>query len=79
MSGTAIIAELLLTRPELLKLVPVAQIKQGAIAQDIPLPALLIVDPKTNGLLNSGKTSALSNARALTPQALADWLAGWTR
>lgn len=42
MSGTAIIAELLLARPELLELVPVAQIKQGAIAQDIPLPALLI-------------------------------------
>lgn len=43
------------------------------------VPALLIVDPRTSKLLNPGKTSALANARAMTPQALADWLAGWTR
>lgn len=42
MSGTAIIAELLLARPELLELVPVERIKEGAIAPDIALPALLI-------------------------------------
>ena len=43
------------------------------------VPALLVVDPRTNRLLNPGHTSALSNARAMTPQALADWLASWTR
>lgn len=43
------------------------------------VPALLVIDPKSNTLLNPGKTSALANARAMTPQALADWLAGWTR
>ncbi len=43
------------------------------------VPALLVIDPKTNTLLNPGKTSALANTRAMTPQALADWLAGWTR
>ena len=49
------------------------------IARPEGVPALLIIDPKTNRLLNPGKTSALSNARAMTPQALADWLASWTK
>lgn len=49
------------------------------IAKPEGVPALLVVDPKTNTLLNLGKTSALANARAMTPQALADWLAGWTK
>ncbi|HEU0066910.1 MAG TPA: thioredoxin family protein [Sphingomonas sp.] len=42
------------------------------------VPAVLIVDPRTNKLLNAGRETALSDARSLTPQALADWLAGWT-
>ncbi len=41
------------------------------------VPAVLIVDPKTDTLLNSGHLSALSDARHMTPQALADWLAQW--
>ena len=49
------------------------------IARPEGVPAVLIIDPKTNRLLNPGKTSALSNARAMTPQALADWLASWTK
>lgn len=49
------------------------------IARPEGVPALLIVDPKTNSLLNPGKTSALSNARAMTPQTLADWIASWTK
>jgi thiol-disulfide isomerase/thioredoxin len=49
------------------------------IARPEGVPALLIVDPATNTLLNPGQTSALKKARAMTPQALADWLAGWTR
>ncbi|HEX8486753.1 thioredoxin family protein [Sphingomonas sp.] len=41
------------------------------------VPAVLVVDPKSNRLLNAGRETALSDARSLTPQALADWLAGW--
>jgi thiol-disulfide isomerase/thioredoxin len=43
------------------------------------VPALLIVDPKTDKLLDGGHVSALADARHMTPQALADWLAQWTR
>ncbi len=43
------------------------------------VPALLIVDPKTDRLLDAGRVSALEDARNMTPQALADWLAQWTR
>lgn len=43
------------------------------------VPSVLIVDPKTDTLLNPGKTPALSDARSLNPQALADWLAQWAR
>ena len=41
------------------------------------VPALLVIDPKTDKLLNPGNFSALSNARGMSPQALADWIAGW--
>jgi thiol-disulfide isomerase/thioredoxin len=41
------------------------------------VPALLVVDPKTDRLLNAGRIFALSDARHMTPQALADWLAQW--
>lgn len=43
------------------------------------VPALLVVDPKTDKLLDVGRVSALQDARNMTPQALADWLAQWTR
>jgi thiol-disulfide isomerase/thioredoxin len=43
------------------------------------VPSLLIVDPNTDKLLNAGHTAALSDARSMTPQALADWLAQWAR
>lgn len=49
------------------------------IAKPEGVPALLVIDPKTNKLLNPGRTSALADARSMTPQALADWLAQWTR
>jgi thiol-disulfide isomerase/thioredoxin len=42
------------------------------------VPSLLVVDPKTNKLLDGGHVSALADARHMTPQALADWLAQWT-
>ncbi|MEO5775192.1 MAG: thioredoxin family protein [Sphingomicrobium sp.] len=43
------------------------------------VPAILIVDPGTDKVLNNKKIFALADARSMTPQALADWLAGWTR
>jgi thiol-disulfide isomerase/thioredoxin len=42
------------------------------------VPALLVVDPRTGKLLNTGRIFALADARHMTPQALADWLAQWT-
>ena len=41
------------------------------------VPAVLIVDPKTDRLVNAGRETALADARHMTPQALADWLAQW--
>jgi hypothetical protein len=43
------------------------------------VPALLVVDPRTDKLLDAGHVAALEDARHMTPQALADWLAQWTR
>jgi len=43
------------------------------------VPSLLVVDPQTDHLLNAGHTEALADARSLSPQALADWLARWTK
>ena len=40
-------------------------------------PSVLIVDPRSDKLLNRGHEAALADARHMTPQALADWLAGW--
>jgi thiol-disulfide isomerase/thioredoxin len=42
------------------------------------VPALLVIDPRTDKLLDAGHVAALSDARHMTPQALADWLAQWT-
>ncbi|WEK45608.1 MAG: thioredoxin family protein [Candidatus Andeanibacterium colombiense] len=41
------------------------------------VPALLVVDPKSDKLLNRSKLFALADARSMTPQALADWIAQW--
>lgn len=42
------------------------------------VPALLIVDPRTDRLLDKGAVSAIQDARNLSPQTLADFLAQWT-
>jgi thiol-disulfide isomerase/thioredoxin len=42
------------------------------------VPSVLIVDPRSDKLIDEGHVSALSDARHMTPQALADWLAQWT-
>lgn len=39
------------------------------------VPAVFIVDPRTDRLLNKGHETALADARSMSPQALADWLA----
>ena len=41
------------------------------------VPALLVVEPHSNKLLDAGHTSALADARNMNPQSLADWLASW--
>ena len=43
------------------------------------VPSLLIVDPRSDRLIDAGHVAALADARHMTPQALADWLAQWTR
>lgn len=43
------------------------------------VPAVLIVDPRTDRLLNAGHLAALADARSMSPQAIADWLASWTK
>ena len=42
------------------------------------VPALLVVDPRTDRLVDGGHIAALADARHMSPQALADWLAQWT-
>ncbi len=41
------------------------------------VPSLLVVDPRTDRLVDAGHVAALADARSMTPQALADWLAQW--
>ena len=43
------------------------------------VPALLVVEPRTNKVLNRDRVLALADARTMTPQGLADWLASWTK
>jgi len=43
------------------------------------VPSLLVVDPKGDRLLNEGRTAALADARSMTPQGLADYLASWAK
>lgn len=41
------------------------------------VPAILVVDPRRDTLVNKGNLFALTDARHMAPQALADWLARW--
>jgi thiol-disulfide isomerase/thioredoxin len=41
------------------------------------VPSLFVVDPKSDKLLDVGHTAALEDARHMSPQGLADWLAQW--
>lgn len=42
------------------------------------IPAIFVIDPRTNKLRNADSTLALGDARVMRPQAIADWLASWT-
>jgi thiol-disulfide isomerase/thioredoxin len=42
------------------------------------VPSLLIADPDGT-LVNKGHVSALADARSMTPQAIANWLAQWAK
>ena len=43
------------------------------------VPAVLVVNPRTDKLVNAGHVTALADARSMSPQSLADWLARWVR
>ena len=43
------------------------------------VPAVLIVDPRTDRPVNRDAVFALGDARTISPQGLADWLAKWVR
>jgi thiol:disulfide interchange protein len=43
------------------------------------VPAVLIVEPDGKTLVDAGHVSALADARHMTPQGLADWLAQWAK
>jgi thiol:disulfide interchange protein len=43
------------------------------------VPAVLIVDPNTNALIDKGHIAALADARNMTVQGIADWIAQWAR
>ena len=51
----------------------------GIIERLEGVPAILVIDPKTDRLLNPGVVSDIQDARHMTPQALADWLAKWAK
>ena len=43
------------------------------------VPAILIVEPDGKTLVDAGHLFALADARHMTPQGLADWLAQWAK
>jgi thiol-disulfide isomerase/thioredoxin len=43
------------------------------------IPAVFVIDAKTGKLRNGGAELALGDARTMSPQAIADWLAKWVR
>lgn len=53
--------------------------RYGIRSRLVGVPSLLIVNPRTDRLLDAGHVAALADARSMSPQALADWLAQWVR
>ncbi len=58
--------------------IPLIPARYGITQRLEGVPSLLIVDPATDRLIDKGHIAALADARSMTPQALADWLAQWT-
>jgi thiol:disulfide interchange protein len=54
-------------------------IKHYGFEQVRGVPAVFIVNPTTDQLLNRKSIIALADARSMTPQSIADWLARWTK
>ena len=50
----------------------------GITSRLVGVPAVLIVDPNTNALIDKGLIAALADARHMTPQSIGDWIAQWT-
>jgi thiol-disulfide isomerase/thioredoxin len=50
----------------------------GIIRRLEGVPSVLVVDPASDRLIDAGHVAALSDARHMSPQGLADWLAQWT-
>ncbi|HEY8948367.1 MAG TPA: hypothetical protein VIM56_05740 [Rhizomicrobium sp.] len=40
-------------------------------------PSILVIDPATGKLIDGGHIAALEDARHMTPQGIADWIATW--
>jgi thiol-disulfide isomerase/thioredoxin len=53
--------------------------RYGFTQRLIGVPTLLVVDPKTDTLLNRDDVFALSSAGSMSPQALADWFGRWAK
>jgi thiol:disulfide interchange protein len=51
----------------------------GITKRLVGVPSLLIVEPDGKTLVDAGHVSALADARHMTPQGLADWLAKWAK
>jgi thiol:disulfide interchange protein len=43
------------------------------------VPAVFVIDPKRDRLVNGKSVIALADARSMTPQGIADWLAQWVK
>jgi thiol-disulfide isomerase/thioredoxin len=43
------------------------------------VPAILVIDPMSNKLIDVGHIAALEDARHMTPQGIADWIAQWAK
>jgi thiol-disulfide isomerase/thioredoxin len=43
------------------------------------VPAVFVVDPSTDRLINGRSVIALADARSMTPQSIANWLVRWVK
>jgi thiol-disulfide isomerase/thioredoxin len=53
--------------------------RYGLTQRLIGVPTLLVIDPKTDALINRDDVFALSSAGEMSPQALADWFGRWAK